>query len=31
MRKLSDDLFEVVKNVKSDMSSNQKLYELSFA
>lgn len=30
MRRLSDDFFEVVKNVKSDMSSNRKLYELSY-
>jgi len=30
IKKLSDDFFEVVKNVKTDMSSNQKLYELSF-
>jgi 2-dehydropantoate 2-reductase len=31
MTKLTDDLFEIVKNVKTDMSSNKKLYELSFA
>ncbi len=31
MKKLSDGLFEIVKNVKTDLSSNKKLYELSFA
>ena len=31
MKRLSDDFFEVVKNVQTDMSSNQKLYNLSFA
>ncbi len=31
MKKLSDDLFEIVKDVKADLSSNKKLYELSFA
>jgi 2-dehydropantoate 2-reductase len=31
MKKLSDDIFEVVKDAKTDMSSNKKLYELSFA
>ena len=30
MKRLSDDFFEVVKNVRTDMSSNQKLYKLSF-
>jgi 2-dehydropantoate 2-reductase len=31
MKRLSNDLFEIVKNVKTDLSSNKKLYELSFA
>ena len=31
MKKLSDDLFKVLKNVKSEMSLNYKLYDLSFA
>lgn len=31
MKKLSDDIFSVVKNAKTEMSSNEKLYELSFA
>ncbi len=31
MKRLSEDFFEVVKDVKTDMSSNQKLYKLSFA
>lgn len=31
MKKLTDDMFEIVKNVKTDMSCNKRLYELSFA
>ncbi len=31
MKKLSKDFFEVVKNAKTPMEANQKLYELSFA
>jgi 2-dehydropantoate 2-reductase len=31
MKRLSDDLFEVINYAKTDMSSNKKLYELSFA
>jgi len=31
MKRLSDDFFEVVKDVKTGMRANQKLYELSFA
>lgn len=31
MKRLTDDLFEVVKNVQTDLSSNKQLYELSFA
>jgi 2-dehydropantoate 2-reductase len=31
MKGLSEDLFEIVKDVKTDLSSNKKLYELSFA
>lgn len=31
MKRLSEDFIEVVKDVKTDMSSNQRLYKLSFA
>ncbi len=31
MKRLTDDMFEIVKNVKTDMKHNKKLYELSFA
>lgn len=31
MKRLTDDLFEIVKDVKTDLSSNKQLYELSFA
>lgn len=31
MRRLSNDFFEIVKDVKADLSINKKLYQLSFA
>ncbi len=31
MKKLSDDFFKIVNDVKTDLSNNKKLYELSFA
>jgi len=31
MKKLTDDLFTIVKDVKTDLTANKKLYELSFA
>ena len=31
MKRISNDFFEIVKNVKTNLSSNKELYELSFS